>query len=536
MQLRDWTLSAWRGRVVASVILAAAVVVAFLPSLDNAFVSWDDPGYVLDVPQIQSLNTDTVAWAMTTLHKSNWHPLQWLTYAVDFQWSGFDPFGYHLTNLVLHVLSAVLLFWVLIALTGAPWRSLVVAALFALHPMRVESVAWISERKDVLCTFFWIATMGAYARYARERSLANGGLVVLGFLLALMSKPMAATLPMALLLLDYWPLRRLSWKAVAEKVPLVLAVVLAMLATVSAQSATGMEADHLGLYPRLANVAIAYVRYIQLTFWPDVAVLYPHVALDGPPLQAISVVGATLVLAAISLACVYLRRAQPALLFGWLWYLGTLVPVVGFVQLGRQGMADRYSYVPHIGLLILCVWGIYALPLWQSLRVRQAALGAVAVVLLVFGVLTFNQTQVWRNSYTLWQAAVDKAPEVAIAHQALGLMLRSQGRLDDAAKELRRAAELRDNQPYVHQQLADVLVRLGDYAGAATHYARAFEKDPANKELELAAINALISSQQFDAAEAALKTALARDPSSAQAQALRQNLDTARAQAALARQ
>jgi len=362
-------------------LLITVVVLVYAPVKDYPFINYDDTLYVTEVPQVQQgLGWDSVVWSMTAMEAANWHPLTWLSHMLDVQLFGLNPAGHHLTNLLLHLANVLLLFGVLQQMTGAVWRSALVAALFALHPLNVESVAWVAERKNVLSTLFWLLTMAAYMGYVRKphwgRYLGMMGIFVLG----LMAKPMLVTLPCVLLLLDYWPLGRLGkdskefWERLprlaAEKLPLFIPVAAISVVTIAAQSQAGALSswEGLPLGVRVANAVLTYGVGLKKMLWPvDLAVFYPH---PGNSLAVWPVALAALLLVILSLGVWWQGRRSRYLVVGWLWYLGTLFPVSGLIQVGEQAMADRYAYVPLMGLFIILAWGTAELA--QTLRLPKA--------------------------------------------------------------------------------------------------------------------------------------------------------------------
>jgi hypothetical protein len=375
--------------IIACLFLVVATLATYGDLRNHQFINYDDNVYVTDNPTVQGgLTLTGLVWAFTTLHSGLWIPLTWLSFMVDSQLFGLHPGGFFLTNLFFHIANALLLFWWLLRTTRAPGRSFLAAALFALHPLHVESVAWATERKDVLSTFFWLLTMWAYVWYAERPRLGRYVLILVCFSLGLMAKPMLVTLPFALLLLDYWPLGRLSLKGPAaaaaspkpgpgvtikrlvwEKSPLLVISALSSVVTFSVQKEAGaISTLHtLPIPNRLANAMVACVSYLGKMFWPaHLAVLYPLPGHNPPIWQAPA---AGLALAVLSLLALRQARRHPYLLVGWLWYLGTLLPVIGLVQVGVQAMADRYTYVPSIGLFIAVVWGMADLAArWRAPR------------------------------------------------------------------------------------------------------------------------------------------------------------------------
>ncbi len=420
--------------------LAGLACAAFVPSLDCGFVNYDDPNYVTQNPHVRAgLTPEGTLWAFS-FHESNWHPLTWLSLQLDASLGGADPRGFHRTNVLLHGANAALLFLALRALTGAFWRSAAVALLFAVHPLRVESVAWVSERKDVLSALFGLLALGAYAHYVHAPALGRY-LAVLGlFALSLLAKPMLVTLPCLLLVLDWWPLRRIrepgSWRGlVGEKLPLLGLAVACCVVTFRAQAADGAVRDWQAfpLSVRLGNAAVGYVAYPGKTVWPlNLAVFYPH---PGAALPAWRVAAAALLLVALTAGAVALRRRAPYLLAGWLWYVGTLVPVIGIVQVGGQAYADRYTYFPQVGLLIAVCWGAAELARGRA----GDALAAGAVTAVALAALTWDQQSVWHDSAALWGHAFGVTGEDPVVLVNLGQALEESGRLEEAAIRLRSA-------------------------------------------------------------------------------------------------
>ena len=385
------------------------------------FVSFDDPLYVSQNGHVRTgLSGDNISWAFTTYHAYNWHPLTWISHMLDVTLLGVDAGRLAMMNVLIHALSSVLLLFLMRRMTGRTWPSAAIAALFALHPAHVESVAWISERKDVLSTLLFLATIWFYVE---ERYVV----MYVVFALALLTKPMVVTLPFVLLLLDYWPLNR--WFRIKEKIPLFVMLIPAIILTLNAQS-KGI-AVAIPLAARLANAAQSYVAYLWMLAWPShLAIIYPY----RPP-SSLAVV-AVLLLIGITIAALRERFATT----GWLWYLGTLVPVIGIIQVGRQSMADRYTYIPSIGIFIVVVFLI------DRLNVpRQALIGATCAILAVFALLTFQQTRVWENSITLYTHAIDATKNNDVAHMLLGEAYNGAGDVQSAAKELDTAIRIDPN-------------------------------------------------------------------------------------------
>ncbi len=444
------------------------------------------------------LSASGFVWAFTNLHL-NWHPLTWLSHMLDVQLFGLNAGPQHLVNVALHIGSALLLFVTLVHLTGKPVRCAAVAGIFALHPLHVESVAWIAERKDVLSTFFEMLTLLCYARYAEKRTTARYALVASAFACSLMAKPMAVSFPFVLLLLDYWPLRRSDLPALfREKIPLFVMSAATAVITVVAQRSSG-EVVPLAEWPfnlRLANAAVVCVKYIGKAIWPrDLAVLYP---LERPSTQAVLL--SLLALAAITVAAILSRKRRPYFLVGWLWYLGMLVPVLGLVQAGRQSMADRYTYLPLVGLSIALTWAVADAVAGRFLLRALAGASAIAA-LIILSVAAYRQTGYWRDSETLyehalavtrgnyiiannlgvvlvlnnrpfeamtrWEDSLAIRPDYAQAHANLGHALLNQGRLDEAFQHLSAAMRLDPGKPDTEANLATVDRRRGNLREAA---------------------------------------------------------------------
>ncbi len=439
-------------------LLVVLTILAYMRVGEGGFINLDDDAYVEHQPLVNGgLRFPALVWAWTGTHSNNWHPLTTLSHQLDCEWFGLRPAPMHWINLGWHVLNSLLVFLVWRSLSGALWRPAVVAACFALHPLHVESVAWISERKDVLCGFFWLLCLWSYAAYVRRPGTARYVVVLTLAGCALLSKPMAVTLPCTLLLLDFWPLRRWPdrpWRALVwEKAPLFALVGLHSLLTYSVQHATGAGrfGATLEFWPRVANALVSYVRYIGKTLWPEtLSPLYFHPG-TWPGLTVAG--AATLLLAFTALAWLQ-RRARPWLLFGWLWFLGTLVPVIGLVQVGEQAMADRYMYLPILGLFTLAVWSggavLEARPRW-----RRPAFVVSGALLALMAILTARQVPVWRDSVTLFRHSIAVGEDNPAIRYLLALALQAAGRPEaEVAAEYRRALALQPGYFNAHTQLA----------------------------------------------------------------------------------
>jgi len=523
--------SSWADPATIALGLAIVTVVSYLPVLDAGFLNWDDPPYVTANPNIQTLSLATVRWAFTTFQEGIWHPLTWLSLAADHAlYGGLDPRGFHVTNLMLHVTNTVLVFFVWHGLTGAVWRSAFVGALFGLHPMHVESVAWVTERKDVLSTLFWLLTIAAYARYAKRGTATAYALVLGTYVLGLLAKPMLVTLPAVLLLLDYWPLRRLSWRTVVEKLPLVGAALSVMVVSVVAVADVSRSAvpDPIPPAIRLANAVVSAVRYLRLTLWPvHLSPWYSHPWFEGPPLSVAGVAAATAVIVGVTVLVVAGARRVPYATVGWLWYLGTLLPVLGLLYNGRQGMADRYAYIPHIGLFVAMTWTLADAWPWRSARVRGAVALVAATLLLALGALTWQQTHVWRDDRSFWSYTARTNRYSFIAHQALGALLQGEGRTRDAITEYGRAARLRPELARVHVQFANLLARTGRSGAAAAQLRKAVAADPGAADAHVMLARVLVARRRPVGARRELERALDLQPDLADARRLLATLDGA---------
>jgi len=460
--------------------LALTTIVVFWPVHSFDFVNYDDGSYVSENPHIRAgLSRGGVIRAFTSPHAGMWHPLSSLSHMLDCELFGLNPASHHLTNLFFHIANTLLLFWVLKRMTGAVWPSAFVAAVFALHPLNVESVAWVSERKNVLSTFFWLLTMAAYTLYVSRPAVGRYLLTLFVFALGLMAKPMLVTLPFVLLLLDYWPFGRLQWKTslrlVREKTPFFVLSALLSIVTFVVQRSAGVMPRAENLNYRIANALVSYVRYIGKMVWPSrLAVFYPH---PGAALPIWQVVAAVIFLIFVSIWVIGLSRNRRYLPVGWLWYLGTLVPVIGLVQVGGQAMADRYTYVPLIGIFIMVAWGLN--DLLAKWRYRRPALAASALmVLLVLAVCSMLQLRYWRNSIALFERAIGVTSGNYIAHCGLAKPLYEQGRLDEAVAHYIESLRINPDFADTHIGLGIVLFEKGRTDEAFLHFTRALQLDP----------------------------------------------------------
>jgi Flp pilus assembly protein TadD len=454
--------------VIYCLLLVAATLAFYNPVVRNQFVDYDDLSYILKNNHVQNgLTWDTVKWSFTTFRDGNWHPLTWLSHALDCTLFRLNPVGHHYTGLLLHTASAVLLFLLLQRATGCTGSSLLVASLFALHPVNVESVAWAAERKNVLSILFFLLTLHAYDRYARKGKPYLYWLVVVFFALGLLAKSQIVTLPFVLLLWDYWPLRRMAPDSgstapatvrsfaylVWEKLPLFVLAAADSLVTMLAQRA-GASVRTLAEVPwsvRLENVFVSYVRYIGKAFWPSRLVpMYPRPESSLPPWQVVGAVGLLVLVSLLVLRWPNRRY----LAVGWFWFLGTLVPMIGIVTVGEQAMADRYAYIPFIGLFVALVWALRAVA--SRLRLGAWLASTAVLVVLVMGCFTYRQIGYWRDSETLWRYTLSVTERNYVAHSNLGLALAKLGRPDEAIVHFRKAKAL-------HKYSTDQILALGFY-------------------------------------------------------------------------
>ncbi len=539
--------------------LALSTLVIYWPVTRHEFVSYDDNDYVTQNPYVQAgLRAKSLAWVWRSEVARNWHPVTMLSHMLDCQLYGMNAGRHHLTNLLFHIANTLLLFLLLRKMTGALWRSGVVAALFALHPLHVESVAWIAERKDVLSTFFFLLTIWAYVRCVQRtgvsglnsesrkpkaernpkpeiRTVAAVGslhsalwyaLALLFFAIGLMSKPMLVTLPCLLLLLDYWPLQRLGfliqgstfkvqrskrWQLLKEKLPFFALSAASCVITFLVQQKGGavLSTIHLPIGPRVANALMSYVRYLGKTVCPDhLAALY----LRNQPWPAWQVALAAVLLMAVSVAVIRLARRHAYLAAGWFWYLGTLVPVIGLVQVGMQSMADRYTYIPLIGIFIVAAWGGWELAgMW---RLPKIAVGlATALILAACMVLTRAQLAYWKDGETLLQRMVTATEGNYMAHYNLGNLYDRQGKTAEAIQHYEAALTFQPNYADAHNNLATVLLRQRRFDEAIAHSVAAARLNPGCL-FQLNLGNALADAGRFAEAVAAFKQALQFDPNS----------------------
>ena len=496
--------------------LAVLTWVVFGQLLQYDFINYDDPRYVYENTNITNgLTIGGIAWAFTHIHSMNWHPLTTISHMLDCQLYGLKPGAHHFTNVLLHSIVAILLLLVLQRMTGGPsgtgsiWRSAFVAAVFAIHPLRVESVAWIAERKDVLSGVFFMLTLLTYFRYVRVRSIGHYLTVLFMFALGLMCKPMLVTLPFVLLVLDYWPLGRIRGQKsdvsghenlvmlVVEKIPLVGLSAISSVVTFLAQRGAVGWTEQLPVLARINNAVVTYAAYMWQMLWPvKLAVFYPH---PESRLPLWEIILCLLLLIGITAAAVVLRKSRPYFITGWLWYLGMLVPVIGLVQVGWQGRADRYTYLPQIGLYIAITWGIADVTAawrWQ----REILTAGTAIVVGLLSWRASVQASYWRDSETLFTHALAVTSNNDVAENNLGIVFLQKGNLDEAISLLQAAVDLRPENSPAHENLAKALLQKGQVTDALVHYRRLLELQPDNIEVHNIVGTVLI--QQGQAREA----------------------------------
>jgi Flp pilus assembly protein TadD len=470
-------------------LLVVVTVAVYWPLRGHGFIEYDDEGYIVKNYYLQpGITGENIAWAMTTGYLANWHPLTWMSHMLDYQLFGLNPAAHHLHSLALHLLTSIFLFLLFKSMTRSDWIGLFVALVFAIHPLHVESVAWASERKDTLSALFAVMTIGAYKLYTNSPVSKHYVIVLLLFFMGLLAKPMLVTLPFVLLLLDYWPLRRMAIPSnedvgksfsflLFEKVPLlVLSLAVSIVTFVVQRQAGAVSALHaLTLGTRLSNGVVAYMVYLGKTFWPsNLSVFYPYneSAVEFP----MNLIAVSLLLA-ITVWAILQRRSGPYLLVGWFWFLGMLVPVLGIVQVGSQALADRYMYLPMIGLSIMT--GCFVAEATRHWKFQKPLLGAGFVALaLVLALLSAKQLRYWKDGQTLFEHALTISEKNWMAHYTLGVVSERRGNLRDALVHFERAAELEPRLPVVQLSLGDLLQQLGEYERSIPHLVAALQKEP----------------------------------------------------------
>ena len=510
------------------VLLAAMTWLVFGQTIRHQFINYDDGVYVVrNAPVTRGLTIQGIVWAFTQVHSSNWHPLTWISHMLDCEIYGLNPGGHHFTNVLLHAVTAILLFLVLRQMTGTLWRSALVAAIFAIHPLRVESVAWVAERKDLLSGLFFMLTLGAYVRYARAPwSPFRYGLVLLLFALGLMCKPMLVTVPFVLLMLDYWPLNRFGTlqsrgdkdskirrQLILEKLPFLGLGLASCVITLFAQRGSMQPITRISLPLRLSNASISYTDYLREMFWPaDLAVLYPWEAVR---LGASNLVPSIVLLAGIS-AAVFLLRQRRYLVTGWLWYLVMLGPVIGILQVGNQARADRYTYLPQIGLYLLLTWGATDLcARWRGGRIVLASLSILILASLTF--VARAQTAYWRDSETLWSHALTCTTDNTIAEGNLGEAYHANGKTREAMVHFERALRIEPKQTSVHSSLGVFYLEMGQLNESLAHLEKALEIEPNFADAHYNLGNTYLQMGRADDALSHYKRALEINPNDTEA-------------------
>jgi len=505
--------------IMISLLLILAIIIAYGQVKNFDFVGYDDQEYVTENSHVQKgLTVEGIIWAFTSFHSANWHPVTWLSHMLDCELYGLNPMGHHWTSLILHMINTILLFLVLELMTGAIWRSAFVAALFALHPLHVESVAWISERKDVLSTFFGLLMICAYYRYIETLEFKNYLLVFIFLSLGLMAKPMLVTFPLVLLLLDFWPLKRFYfrnnyllqsektiyydskgiYRLILEKIPLFIPVIISCILTFWAQKNYGAvkALDVLSLKTRISNAIVSYLNYFLKMIWPSkLAVFYPYPRQTLPTWQ---VFGSAFILVCLSYLAIRVAKRYPYIVVGLFWYLGTLVPVIGLIQVGEQAMADRYTYIPLIGIFIIFSWG--ALDLFQKLNYRKIYIGLLALIILsAFAVKTFFQIGHWENGITLFEHAVKVTENNYRAHNNLATALGSTD-IDRAIFHYKEALRIHPKYLMAICNLGLTYYNKGNYEEAASYFTKALKIDPRKIDTRMDLANIFFLQGKFEKA------------------------------------
>lgn len=482
--------------IVIGIALSAVIIIIYWQVKEFKFVYYDDEVYVTEKVHVMSgLTWAGVKWAMCSTESGFWHPVTWLSLMADRELFNLNAGGFHWTNVILHIINTLLLFILLRTATGSPLSSASVALLFAIHPLHVESVAWVAQRKDILCTLFGFASLWAYVKYSRSPSGRKYFFVVVFFILGLMSKPMVVTLPFVMLLMDYWPLQRITFSKqtnaentpannpltikrsfpmlLLEKLPLItLSVTASILAFFTENKAGALtKLENLGIWDRCANAVVSYVKYIAIMFWPvRLAFFYPH-PIKIPPGQ---IAGAITVIISITLMIIYAYKRRPYLFVGWFWYLGTLLPVIGLIQVGPHALADRYTYVPIIGLFIMLVWGIGDLTKsWKYRRLFLCAIGLSSFISL--SILAFLQVGYWRNSVTLFERALEVTKGNYIALNNLGRYYIMNGAIDKGICYIKESIRVKPNSGLAHHNIGAGLYTQGHYEQAIEYLKKAQE-------------------------------------------------------------
>jgi tetratricopeptide (TPR) repeat protein len=562
------TKTYFRNVFLVSLCLVVAIFVTYVPIIHSDFVGYDDELYITENSQVQKgFTPESLKWAFTTFHSANWHPLTWLSHMLDCELYGLNPAGHHWTNVEFHLANTLLLFLIFFKMTGKLYRSAFVSVLFALHPLHVESVAWVSERKDVLSTFFGMLMILAYFRYIKVSCLKNYLLVIIFLSLGLMAKPMLVTFPFVLLLLDYWPLERFQFKKnknddlsqsaktiyyggnglkrlIIEKIPLFIPVLISCILTFLAQKSEGAvkPLEVLPFKSRVSNALVSYIGYVVKAIWPSkLAIFYPH---PGNALSSWTIVGAAFLIAVVILLSIRISEKYPYIAVGLFWYFGTLIPVIGLVQVGDQAMADRYTYIPFVGLFIIVVWGVS--DLFRKWRYGKIFLGVYGMIILsLLAWKTFHQLSYWKNGIVLFENAVnvtennylaynnlgtayakvdlDKAiynyeaalkikTDYVVAHYNLGNVLEKSGHIDEAIVHYQEALRIKPDYAEVHNNFGTALYKRKDYEGAILHFSKALKINPKDTAARNNLANILFIQGKFDEAVLQYKKAIRINP------------------------
>ena len=476
-------------QILSIYIVLAVVTLAVFWQVNQYDFVFDDVVYVTENSHIQSgITPDGFRWAFSTKDTGLWNPLVWLSFMADYQLFGLNAGGYHQTNRILHILSALLLFWLFCRMTGAVWKSAFVAALFALHPLHVESVAWVSERKDVLSAFFWMLTLCLYVYYTEKPVIKRYLLVLFGFACALMSKPMVVTLPITMILMDYWPLKRFESKKgnlflwqLREKIPFFILSAVIVIITLYNPNIPNMQdtpdLKQFSLISRFANAPVAFVTYLEKTFWPHgMAVFYPF----SEQLPLWQVLGASLLIILISAAVIIMAKRLPYLFVGWLWFSITIAPVIGIIQISLATpytMADRYHYLPSIGLAVMMAWGIPTLIKSEEIR-KKILFPAGIIFLAIMAFLSWNQCGYWTNSFTLFSHALWATKNNYLAHNKIGLALDEKGRNNEAIYHYNKAIHIKPDYAFAYNNRGISYGELGQYQQAIKDFNKAISIRP----------------------------------------------------------
>lgn len=530
-------------KVAIFIFLAVATFTIYSNVQNHEFLNYDDYKYIKENLKIKSgLSSESISWAFTTFYASNWFPITWLSHTLDYQLYGLNPKGHHLTNLYFHIANVLILFIVLLRMTGKLWRCAFVASIFALHPLNVESVAWVAERKNVLSTLFWFLTMWAYVRYAQTKNLKTYYLVILFFTLGLMSKPMLVTLPFVLLLLDYWPLGRLKLeqggsnnevsakskyhvkseflKLMLEKVPLFALTAGSCILTFFSQQGEGavINVNSLSLSTRITNAMVSYVEYLKKMIWPnELAVFYPH---PESTLATWKWVVCFVVLVTITTISIRFIKKAPYFAVGWFWYLGTLIPVIGIVQVGEQAMADRYAYVPLIGIFIIVAWGVPDFLEKWPFKERVLSI-STAILISVLMVITWTQVSLWKNSISVFKHAFRVANKKSynsyLINYHLGNAFLDKRKTGEAISHYKMAIKHKPDFAAAYDNIGTILSSVGENEEAISHYRMALKFKPDSPTTHYNLGNALSSKRKWEEAISHYKTAIKHKPDFAEA-------------------